>query len=207
MAGARDFSRYEAVLDFKVPRALVQPATRWRSTWIIASIQTLKERGHYARYEGLLAPPHRDAVLLSVAGVWLPMPVALAHYAACDALGLVDDEVRAMARRSAERAQGTVLDTAVRLARGAGVSPWTIFPHMQRLWERGADGGAAAVYKLGPKESVVHTVGCTLFDVRYFRLAFAGVVLGVVRLFCTQAYVHDVTAPGHHECALRFQWV
>jgi hypothetical protein len=208
MAGARDFSRYEAVLPFKAARTLIPPATRWRSTWVVASLQTLKERGHYARYEQLLAREHRDAVLLSVAGVWLPMAVAVAHYTACDELGLPGAEVLAMGARASERAQGAVLDTAARLARGAGVSPWTIFPHMQRLWERGADGGAAAAYKVGPKEAVVHTVGCALFDVPYFRLAFAGVVLGVVRLFCEQAYVHDVTgAAPSHECALRFQWV
>ena len=64
------------------------------------------------------------------------------------------------------------------------------------------------MYKLGPKESVVQTVGCALFDVPYFRLAFAGVVLAVVRLCCEKAYVHDVTGPNaSRECALRFQWV
>ena len=208
MAGAHDFHRYPVFLPFPVEQGRITPAAHWRSTWVVASLQTLRELGHFARYERHLPAVHRDAVLLAVAGVWLPMPVARAHYEACQALGLDEGAVLAMGLRSGERAQGTVLKTAVRMARGVGASPWTVFPQLNRLWERGADGGAAAVYEVGPKEAVVHTVGCELFDVPYFRLAFAGVMRGVVQLFSSRAYLHDVTAPAWRgECALRVQWV
>jgi hypothetical protein len=182
-------------------------ARHWRSTWIISSIRTLKERGHYERYERFLDPVHRDAVLHAVAGVWLPIDAARAHYEACGALDLSRSEQIGMGLAVGERAHGTVLRTAVRMATGAGVTPWTIFPQMNRLWERGADGGAAQVRRLGPKEALIETVGCALFDVPYFRRAFGGVVLGVVRLFCGQAYVRDTTEPSAQRASkLIFQW-
>lgn len=197
----------EVVLPFPVARSRVRPAQNWRSTWIVSSIQTLKTRGHFDRYADLLAPAHRESVLHVVAGTWLPMPVARAHYEACDRLALPRADQLEMGLAVGERAQGTVLRTATRVATGSGVTPWSVVPQLPRLWERGADGGAASVLKVGPKESILDTVGCELFDVPYFRRAFGGVILGIVRLFCKRAYAHDET-PAHArgECVLRLQW-
>jgi len=180
----------------------------WRSTWVVSSIQTLRHRGLFDRYAALLPAAHRDAILMCVAGTWLPVAVARAHYEACQALGLARAEQIANGMAVGERAQGTVLGTVARAATGAGVTPWTIVPQMQRLWERGADGGANCVTRAGPKEGTIETIGCELFDVPYFRAAFGGVVLGVVRLFARDAYVHDDT-PAHArgESVLRIQWV
>ena len=198
----------EVVVPLPVAREHMKPATHWRSTWIVSSIQALRERGHFARYESLLSRTHRTEVLFTVAGVWLPMRVARAHYLACDALGLSRQENSEIGAACGERAHKSLLSTGARLARTAGVTPWTIVPFMQRLWERGTDGGGGAVYRVGPKESVVEMVGCELFDIPYFRVGYAAVLLGLVKLFCERAYVHDVTRTGAQgECALRFQWV
>src|SRR5712671_1498685 len=83
--------------DWLVPlassRNRIANATEFRSTWITASQGTLKARGHRERYEALVAPEHRDVLLNIIAGEWLPMEVARAHYTACDRLGLASDEL------------------------------------------------------------------------------------------------------------------
>ena len=203
---ASDAPRGDVFLPLPPGRAASR-ARHWRSTWVISSLQTLKERGYYPRYLGYLPSEHRSAVLLVVAGVWLPMADAVAHYRACDRLGLSRSEQVSMGLAVGERAQGTVLRTAVRMATGAGVTPWTILPQMQRLWDRGADGGGVEVRKVGPKEAVVEVVGCGVLDVPYFRSALGGVIQGIVQLFCRRAYVHDLTDRSSRSSArLRLQW-
>src|SRR5205823_14563872 len=125
---------------------------------------------------------------------------------ACEQLGLTTDEQIGMGSSVGERAQGSVLSTAVRAARGAGVTPWTIFPHFQRLWVRGAKGGAVSVTKLGPKDARTEFVGCELFDIDYFRNAFRGVLLGIMTLFCQKAYAHETPKRARGEVTFHVQW-
>jgi hypothetical protein len=198
----------EVILPFRWSASEMKPATSWRSTWVVSSIQTLKARGHFERYSALLPPEHRDAILMSPAGVWLPIRVARAHYEACDQLRLPGEEIVAMGLASGERAQGGIVRTALRGATTAGVTPWAIFPYVRTFWDRGADGGDVSVVKVGPKEASVEAIGCELLQVPYFRSALRGVLLAAVRKFCTRAYVTDVTPPGlRPSCTLLFQWV
>jgi len=196
----------EEILPFSQDRAHVLPASQFRSTWIVSSLQSLRERGHFERYLAGLAA-HKAEILECVAGTWLPLRVAHAHYAACDALRLATEEQLAMGRAVGGRAQGSILQTAAKAARGAGVTPWTILPQFDRLWRRGANGGVIAVTKTGPKEARVEIVGCALFDVDYFRNAFRGVLLGIGDLFCRTPYVHDVGRRIPGEAMFQLQWV
>ena len=198
--------REEVILPFPAPRAQIEPATHYRSTWIVSSLQSLRSAGHFDRYVAVLPPAMKSEILDAVAGVWMPMPVARAHYVACDELGLSSDEQLAMGASVGERAQGNVLSTVVRAARGAGVTPWTILPQLGRLYARGADGGAVAVFKLGPKDARTEFVGCELFDIDYFRHAFRGVFLGIMSLFCKKAYIHETPKRGKGEVTFQVQW-
>ena len=97
--------------------------------------------------------------------------------------------------------------TVLRLAKGAGVTPWTVLPHLQRFWERGYDGGGLSVWRLGPKEARIELAQCSLAEVRYFRNALRGLFSSVVQLFCTRAYLQE--APGTRPrggFAVRAQW-
>lgn len=196
----------EVVLPFPGPRERIVPADAFRSTWIVSSIQSLRSAGHFDRYAANLPESHRQEILQTVAAVWLPMPVARIHYEACDRLKLSVDDQIALGSSVGERAQGTLLATAVRAARGAGVTPWTILPQFDRLYHRGNNGGAIAVFKIGPKDARVEAIGCELFDIDYFRNAFRGVLLGIMALFTPRAYVHEVKR-GRGEVTFHFQWV
>jgi hypothetical protein len=209
--GSRDWSDANAdsdgaVLPWPAPRSRIQPATAFRSTWVVSSINSLRELGHFERYVALL-PDHREELLSSVAGVWLPIAVARAHYQTCEALSLAIDQQIAMGRAVGERARGSWLAPAIRAARAAGISPWTILPQLDRLWRRAANGGAAAVFRMGPKEARAEIVGCELLDIPYFRQGMRGVLLALGELFSRKSYVHESRSGRAGEAILRMQWV
>jgi hypothetical protein len=190
-----------------MPRAEVTPVTHWRSTWVTSSLQTLRSHGFFERYVEALPEEHRGTLPLTVAGVWMPVATARAHYQACHALGFSQSEARELGLAVGERAQGSILRTAVALVKGVGVDGWSLMNHVPRIWERGARGGAVAVYKVGPKEANVEVLGCELFEVPYFRAAFHGVVLGVLRLVTQRAYAHERAESVSNAFAVRLQWV
>jgi hypothetical protein len=197
----------EPIIPLPAPRAQIPIATRFRSTWIVSSLQSLRAAGHVERYLASLPLQYHEEILSSVAGVWLPLAMARAHYEACESLGLSLDDQLTMGRSVGGRAQGTLLMTVVKAARGAGVTPWTIMPQFHRLWVRGVEGGAAAVYRLGPKDARADFVRCELLDIPYFRNGLRGILLGSSTLFCTKAYIQELPNRRPGDVSFRMQWV
>lgn len=182
-------------------------ATQFRSTWLRSSIEALRSRGRWETYLQHLPPEHHEAIELLVVGVWLPIEIAEAHYAACDALGLPDDVVLEIGREVTKGVHGTVLDTAVKLAKVSGVTPWSILERLDRIWARTWVGGGVAVERLGPKAAriVVHRWSPSRF--RYTRVAMRGVIGALLALFCRTAYVHEVPSMMDDETlAYRVEW-
>lgn len=182
----------EVFLPFPAPRASIAPASSFRSTWLSASVRSLRERGLLDRYLAHLPAELHDPILATVVGVWLPTSVAVAHYEACDALGLTQNEQVEIGREVSRNVHGTILGTVVRLATQAGVSPWSAFGTFGRLWDRIWVGGAVGVFKLGPKDARIEIIGWPCARVPYCRVAMRGVMLGLTELFCQKAYVHEV---------------
>jgi hypothetical protein len=199
--------RDDVFLDFAVPRARIPDCSQFRSTWLNSSLLALRERELMDRYKAALPPQHHAPILESVAGVWLPIDVALAHYTACGSLGLTRQQIADIGSEVTTRVHGTSLALAVRLAKQAGVTPWTILAQLGRLWERIWIGGGVAVYRRGPKEAIIEIVQWRCADVSYVRLAMPSIVNGVVQMFCTKAYVTEVTAMvGPGALGLKLQW-
>jgi len=188
------------------PQHRIERATAFRSTWIVSSVNALREQGHFERYVSLL-PDHREEILSTVAGIWLPIAVARAHYEACEALSLAGDQQVAMGRAVGARARGSWLDPPIRAARAVGTTPWTILPQLDRLWRRAVNGGAAAVFRIGPKEARAELVGCELLDIPYFRQGIRGILLSLGELFCRKSYAHEGKAARAGEAVFRLQWV
>jgi hypothetical protein len=196
----------EALPQLSPQGAPLGVAKRFRSTWIISSHQTLRANGLFERYRAGLSVGSNDELLAIVAGVWLPMATARAHYEACDRIGLSLEEQLEMGRAVGGHAQGTVLGTLVKAAKGVGVTPWTIMPHFDRLWRRAVDGGASAVFRVGPKEARATFTGCELLDIAYFRNGLRGVLLRSGALFASKAYIHELRNRKAGEVAFRLQW-
>jgi hypothetical protein len=194
------------IIPFAAPRELITPADGYRSTWLMSSLQALRDRGHLDAYYKSLEPSMHDTMRSLVVGVWVPMSLARAHYEACDRLQLGATEQIALGRAVSDRAQGAMLGTVVRMAKGAGVTPWTVLPQYRRLFERGVRGGGISVVKIGPKEARIDIVACELFEVPYFRVAFRGILQGIAGLFCRVSFIHDVPTAQRSDASYRFQW-
>lgn len=203
------FQREEIILAFPAARDELGSVTEVRSTLLASSLQSLRSRGLFDRYERLLAPAHRPAVLDTLAGQWLSIETACAHYSACDALGLPVSEQLALGGDVSHRIHGTLLGTVIRLAKTAGMTPWTLLPRGNELFRRTLRGGGGTqVTKVGPKEALVEMVGVPLLTIPYYRTALRGVYRAAVELFCKQAYVRDCTGPaaGPAAARLRIMW-
>jgi hypothetical protein len=201
-------AREEEFLAFPMPRERVPLATAFRSTWLTSSIASLREHGVFERYERLLSPKAHDDVLSAVAGVWLPMETALEHYSACDRLDLPTETMLAIGEAATRRANGTSFQFAARVAAGAGVSPWTIFAQAHRFWGTTCQGGAMAIYKLGPKEARIEIEGFPLARYRYNVVTMRGITQAAAKVFCDRAFARDIPSRcGPTQIALRVSWV
>jgi hypothetical protein len=174
-------------------RSTVPVTTQFRSTWLSSSLRALRERKLIDQYLAYLPEEHHEAVLTTVVGVWLPSAIAVAHYEACDRLGLTEAEQLSIGSEVGKHAQGTVFSVAVNLAKGAGVTPWTLLARLPGVWERIWVGGGVAIVKLGPKEARVEIGGWQCSRVSYTRVAMRGVIAGLVDLFSAKAYVRQLT--------------
>ncbi|MGO8996026.1 MAG: hypothetical protein ACLQVI_22165, partial [Polyangiaceae bacterium] len=140
-------------------------------------------------------PAHlHDVVAQSVAGVWLPVEVAIEHYSACDKLAFPSSELIVIGREVHTYAQASVFKMMVKMATGAGATPWTACSQFNRLWDRVWIGGGISVFKLGPKEARLEFAGWQCSRSTYIRHAMRGVVMGMMEMFCTKAYMTDLPA-------------
>jgi hypothetical protein len=196
------------LVPFRIARDAIPVAVAVRSTLLTASIDALKSRGRFDDYCALLPPELRESMLFGVAGVWLPMKVASAHYAAVDALGFTDAETVDNGRSVGGRLNSTLLGVVIKLAGQAGATPWVPLAQTGKLFERVFRGGGLQVERLGPKEARIEVVGLPLMSSPYFRGALRGQVRAGCELFCKRAYAREVEPRSVLNAgALRVSWV
>lgn len=184
----------EVFVPFPVPREQIRRGTEFRSTWLTASLGVLRERGLFDRYLENLPAAYRDAVLQSVAGVWLPVDVCVAHYRAVDALALPALEQVAIGRAVMDRLKKTIFSIGFHAAREVGVTPWTLLRTLPTNWNREWKGGGVGIWKLGPKDARIEVVGFDGCAIPYCRNGLRGVVMGLCELVCTKAYCREIPA-------------
>ena len=197
----------EILVALPRPEATLGAATAFRSTWVVSSLGTIRELGHEAAYFRNLPREHHETLTTAVAATWIPIDVAVAHYRACDALGLSSDEQIAIGRRVADKMKGTVFGTMVKMAREVGVTPWSFLGRIDRFWNRCGQGGGVETARVGPKEARLRLVACELGSVEYFRNAMSGVLQVGTELFCRQAFVRELPSLRRPMgAAWRVQW-
>jgi hypothetical protein len=197
----------ELHVPFPLPREQIARTTHFRSTWLGSSLQTLREVGHYPSYLAHLPESAREPIVEAVAGVWLPIDLGVAHYRACDSLGLGRHAAWDIGAIVSRRAQATSFAQITRLAKQADVTPWTAFTQLPRLWERIWRGGGVAVHRVGPKDAVIEIVEWSVAGIPYVRRGLQAVVHGIVEPFCAKAYVSEVAELASATSAgVRVQW-
>lgn len=194
----------ELLLPFPQP---IKPLLHVRSTLLLGGLQSLRGAGFGPAYDAAVPPAVREAITTSVAGMWIPVDIAVTHYLTCDRIGISAESAVQIGRGTFERTKGLLLGTAISLARSAGASPLTLLPHLQRFWLRGNDGGGVRALLLGPKEARVDIVACPLFKSRYYRAAYRGLAGGVMGLVSRKVYVHEQPYGDAEAVSLRIQWV
>jgi hypothetical protein len=198
----------EVILPFPTSGALGE-ATQVRSTLLASSIASLRRHDLFDRYVALLSPAHREAVLSSVAGQWLPIAVGRAHYHACDQLGLTPAQQVQIGGEVSIKIHDTFLGVVIRTAKQAGVTPWILLSRGHQMYSRIFEGGGGIrVIRYGPKEARADIVGIPLLTIPYFRNGLRGIYQGAISLFCVQAYVQEMSREaGPTRASLRLSWV
>jgi hypothetical protein len=195
----------EIVLAFPEP---IAPVRHVRSTLLHGGLASLKAGGHYDAYVAAAPIAVREEIESAVAGMWIPVQTAVAHYLACDAMGLSAESAAQLGRGTFDRTKGLLLGTAIGVARTMGVTPMSYAPHLQRFWLRGLDGGGLQAVKTGPKELRIDVVGCPLLRSTYFRAGLRGLTTSLFELVSRKVYVQEVPGGGPETAiALRAQWV
>ena len=169
----------ELLLDYPKP---LEPVTAVRSTLITSSLSSLRERGLFERYDALQTSPHRHEILNLVAGEWLPLEVAFAHYQACDALGLSESEQFAIGKDVSRRVHETFLNLVVKAARGVGVTPFILLPRGNQVKGRLCIGGGLRIWKVGPKSVRVELARMPHLAIPYVRHGLVGLYAAAVEL-------------------------
>lgn len=195
------------ILPFRRTGERVPSVRRVRSTLVVASLQAIKRRGLFETYLTHLPAIHHGDILSCIAGTWLPLSFATAHYEAIDALGLTDEQVTEMGIDVSRQAQQSYMATVAKLATSAGVTPWTAIKQFQRMWDWTMDGGDVAVFKEGPKDARVEVVGFPLLRIRYLRLGFRYYMVALCRLFSSSCYANEnVRGSGPTWVSIRIAW-
>ena len=164
-----------------VPRAggCARRGHRGRSTLVASSMASLRQHSLFERYRQLLSPAHREVVLSTVAGVWLPMDLARAHYEACEALGLSMQEQVGIGMEVSAKIHATLLGTVVRMARQAGVTPWLLLSRGHQMYSRLFQGGGGIrVPSTAPRRPAPTSAACRSSLLPYFRHAVRGIYHG-----------------------------
>jgi hypothetical protein len=179
-----------------------------RSTLILSSMQSLRARGLLDRYLQCVAGEHRESLLGAVAGTWLGVDVAAAHYEACDALGLGVGKQLEIAMEVGRQVHGTFLGTMMRLARSVGMTPWSALEQSARLHQRLFLGGGISVTARSPKDADAVMVGNPLCSIEYFRVGVRGVYQAALQPLCTRVATYEQRTPWpRSSMSLRISWV
>ncbi len=182
----------EPFLPLKVPREKVPLTTSFRSTWLRSSMRSIEQRQLRTAYLRQLPARYHDTVTQTVAGDWLPIEVAEAHYRALDRLELPEQDQLAIGSEAQQHFNHVLIQVTLRAARAVGVTPWAALRLANRSWESTWVGGAVAVYKLGPREARFEMIGWTCASIRYCRVASRGMLDGSIRHFCKRASIQEL---------------
>jgi len=184
-------------------RAAAAPLRRVRATVLCSGIAILRARGLFDAYCAGLDPDARERILGIIAGEWVSLPLAMAHFQACENLHLSAREAFAIGEESGIRTQSVVLRTLLRV----GATPRTVLGQYDRLSGRLFDGGGFAVSNAGPKDAVLEITEFPPARFSYFRNAARGLHSSAMRLFASTVYVSEL--PGRTTqtgFSLRIAW-
>ena len=85
-------------------------------------------------------------------------------------------------------------------------SPLDALCQVHRIWQRSADGGAAAVYRVDRFLVRVEFVGCALFEIAFFRHAVRAAITRLLEPFEIRLVVRELPQAAGDECHYVVRW-
>ena len=174
-------AKYETLVEHQSEHG--PSVTAIRGSLIVSSLETLRELDLFERYLGCLPADQHDAVLYILASSWVPIELAMTHYAACEAMQLSEAELEAIGRHVSKRIMGTFLATLVKSAHALIAPDRVPLRQYPKLWQRLLRGGGCAVSVLGLKDARIESRGIPMFRFRYFRVGYTGLIKGAGSVF------------------------
>jgi hypothetical protein len=150
------------------------PVTQVKNLLIQFSLDQLRDGGHYDAYSKLVAPDVLQDLLARLAPGWLPVELAVAHYEACDKLGLDAEQLDRVGRLVGDRIQDATLVSAAKRARERDFDIWSAMSQIHRTWSRLYQGGSVQFVKIGPKDLLLEERGYPMNRCQYFRRGHLG---------------------------------
>jgi hypothetical protein len=147
------------------------PLTALRNVLIQFSIGQLKATGHYQRYSELIDKDVLADLLTRLGPGWIPTELVMAHYEACDRLGLSERDRQASAAVVGDRLQETTLISSAKKARVESFDVWSAQGQLNRMWRRLHQGGSMQIVKVGPKAKLIEQRDIPLNRIAYYREA------------------------------------
>ena len=153
-----------------------------RSTLLQSSLATLREAGYLERWRTLIGD-HASTIEQAIAPTWMDVSIAMAHYRACDALGMSPEEVDAIGQKVGDRLQNMLVGLGARTARATGFDPKSGVPFFERLFPRVFRGGSLAITQHGPKDLRIELRSMGVTHTAYFRQAYCGHIKRAAHFF------------------------
>jgi len=198
----------ELFVPFALPRERVPLVSQVRSTVILSSLSGLRARGVHDAYLAELDRRYHHVVASLDPDGWLPLDFALAHYDACERLGLDAASIDEIGARSGRFVNETLLSLLAKVSSEFGVTPWFALSNSNTLGARTWTGGSFSVWKLGPKEARLEWIQQPVARYAYFRRAFGAFTKAICGHFSRAMYVQELPMPNKAtETAYRLSWV
>jgi hypothetical protein len=186
----------------------IAPVTEARSTFIVAGMQMLRAHDLFPRYMEALAPEWRERLLGLVAGMWIPIEVAIEHYRTADRLDIDTHTIDAIGAEVAGRTFKNALSPAFKRLNRNEVTPWDIFALSHKNNESSWRGGDRQIIREGPRQALYEWAGQPCASIPYFNKTFASFLRALINMTCTQAYQRILPdrSTDTHLC-VRLHWV
>jgi len=200
--------REEILIPFPASLAVEPTTTHCRGMLLTASFNAVKSHGHLERYLAALPPQYLTPITTAIASERISMDVVLAHYRACETLGLSVEETLTIGGAVVMNLQRTFIGGVLKKATvEAGVSPLFGLQKFASVYYRTMKGGGGRIVRIGPKDVRMEFVGQPLSSVRYFRISYRGFIQAGCAFFARRAVVAELaTYLSPTTCAYRVAW-
>jgi hypothetical protein len=163
-----------------------------RRMLVHSSIAELGVLGVYDRYCENIQRGSLDRIKELIGPGWMPVELALEHYAACDKLQLRDDAIFQMGVRAGDKTGSALLVAGAQpRVEMKDRTPWPLLQAFARMGRRIYDGASAQYTKTGLNSLQIEYYGNPLFSFHYYRVAHRGFMHQAFRALSVE--VHDVT--------------